>query len=410
MHKPIILIALFRLPYPVTDGSRYRIFNNLVSGLKKDYDIECFVVQIKQYKQSDIDYIERHFGKVHLFYHSKIAYALNGLRALVTGLPMQAQAFHFTDAQRWLDAHVDEYDAIYVHEIRMTEFFINYSDERKSRCVVDFNDAISLNYETSLAHMNLPLRLFYRWEGRRVSRYESKVINEFKHMLVISERDRHYLLEKAGLVNKYESGELDFAVIHYGAPVSDVVASRNKLQVFFMGSLDYAPNRNAVDWLVTALWPVLVQQIPQLELLVIGGGKVENAWKNIPGITFAGFVPNVFSAVESARLLLASIAFAGGTPSKIIEAMGYGIPVLTTYEGAAGISGVVHGVNILTLPKHNVSQWVETIVSFLNHTELQDQLAQAGKELIKENYSLNSIEAAFRARFAKLIKSNLTNQ
>lgn len=402
--KPKILIALFRLPYPATDGTRYKILHNLVSGLKKDFEVEFFVVHIKGYSQSDIEYIEREFGKVHLFYHSKIAYGLNGLRSFVTGLPMQTQAFHFGDAQEWLDAHIDEYAAVYVHEIRMTEFFINYSQKQKERFLVDFNDAISLNYETGLAHMSLPFRMFFKWEGARVARYETHVLKSFEHLSIVSERDRDYLIDKAGLGESFRTGALDFSVIHHGAPLTEKVASRSKRQLFFMGSLDYAPNRNALDWLIGTLWPTVVERMPSIELLVVGGGVMSSAWKNTPGVTFAGFVPNVFTAVESSQALIAPIAFAGGTPSKIIEAMGYGIPVVTTNEGAAGITGAVNGTHVITLPKYETEQWVSALVELLDNPELQKHLAESGKELVRAQYSKESAEAAFNARFTGIIK------
>ena len=96
-----------------------------------------------------------------MFHHSKIAYGLNAIPAFLNGLPFQAQAFHFNDAQRWLDAHINDYAAVYVHEIRMTEFFINYSDEQKQKFLVDFNDAISMNYKVGVQKMGFFKKLFY---------------------------------------------------------------------------------------------------------------------------------------------------------------------------------------------------------------------------------------------------------
>lgn len=407
--KPKILIALFRLPYPATDGTRYKILHNLVSGLKKDFDVEFFVVHIKGYSLTDVEHMEREFGKVHLFHHSKIAYGINSLPALVNGLPLQAQAFHFGDAQRWLDAHIDGYAAVYIHEIRMTEFFINYSTEQKQRFLVDFNDAISMNYETGLAHMILPLRWFYRWEGKRVAQYESMVLKSFAHFSIVSERDRDYLIDRAGLRSTYDGGTVDFSVIHHGAPMHDAVASRSKRQLFFIGSLDYGPNRNALDWLLGTLWPEVLKRMPDVELLVVGGGLVNPTWKMTPQVTLTGFVSDVFTAVESARALVAPIAFAGGTPSKIIEAMGYGIPVVTTKEGAAGITGAVNGVHALMLPKYETEVWVQTLVNLLADETQQESLAQSGRELVLQHYSQRSAEAAFHNRFSEIINKKIAS-
>ena len=402
MHKRKILIALFRLPYPATDGTRFKILHNLVSGLKKEFEVEFFVVNIKSYTQSDIEYLEQNYGKVHVFHKSKLAYLFNAFPALSNGLPLQAQAFHFKGAQQWLDAHIDNYDAVYVHEIRMTEFFINYSDAQKQKFLVDFNDAISMNYQAGVQKMNLLKKLFYTWEGNRVARYESRVLVAFKHFSIVSEVDKNYLLNAATYQG---SKELDFSVVNHGAPITQEVATCDQDKIFFMGSLDYEPNRDAVRYLIETIWPKLSLKIPQLELVIIGGGTIPESYRNIPKVIFSGFVPNVFEVTRHCKALVAPIRFAGGTPSKIIEAMGYGIPVVTTPQGAAGISGIEPGKNVVTISEQDVDGWVEAIDRLMRDSQYCASVAHAGRVLVEQRYSQQAAEQVFCKRLKAVADS-----
>lgn len=399
MARPKLLIALFRLPYPATDGTRYKILYNVAEGLKSQYDIEFFVVNIKPFHPDDVTYLETHFGKVHLFHHSKIAYLLNAFPALSTGLPLQAQAFHFADAQRWLDAHIHEFAAVYIHEIRMTEFFINYSLEQKQKFLVDFNDAISMNYAGGVTKMNVAKKLFYSWEGGRVARYESQVLKNFHHFSVVSEVDKQYLLKQAGLGDTH----IDFSVINHGAPVSKNAALRDMEQIFFMGSLDYEPNRDALTFFLETIWESVLASNPHVELLVLGGGRIPDSLKQYPRVRFTGFVPSVFETVTHCKALVAPIRFAGGTPSKIIEAMGYGIPVITTPSGAAGISGVVADSNIIIVPESDTNAWVESINRLLTDQVVNDRIGAQARLLVLEHYSAQAAQERIRNRFNKLL-------
>jgi glycosyltransferase involved in cell wall biosynthesis len=401
MNRKKILIALFRLPYPATDGTRYKILYNLAEGLKKDFDIEFFVVNIKSYRQEDINYLEQNFGKVHVFHHSKIAYGLNAIPALFNGLPLQAQAFRFRDAQKWLDVHIDEYAAVYVHEIRMTEFFIQYSENQKKNFLIDFNDAISMNYRDGVKKMGLLKKLFYSWEGKRVAHYESKVLESFSYFSIVSNVDRKYLLSAP---TYHGPKDIDFGVILHGAPMVPVSATLDRNSLFFMGSMDYEPNRDALSYFFSTIWPVVRQEIPDMEFLVIGGGNIPESYRSIPGVKFLGFVPNIFDAVQHCKALIAPIRFAGGTPSKILEAMGYGIPVITTPIGAKGIAGSVPDENILTISDTSPQAWVTAIERIITDDAWRTMIAANGRKLIMEKYSADAAQDAFRKRFQTIIE------
>lgn len=402
MHKRKILIALFRLPYPATDGTRFKILHNLVSGLMKEYDVEFFVINIKSYQPSDIEYLEHHYGKVHVFHKSKLAYLFNAFPALINGLPLQAQAFHFSDAQQWLDAHIDDYDAVYVHEIRMTEFFIRYTDARKQKLLIDFNDAISMNYQAGVKKMSFLKKLFYTWEGKRVARYESEVLNQFKHFSIVSAVDRGYLINAP---TYHGLKDLDFSVVNHGAPIPETVAECDQDKLFFMGSLDYEPNRDAMQCFIETIWPKLIQVLPNVELIIIGGGTTPESYKQISRITFSGFVPDVFEVVRHCKALVAPIRFAGGTPSKIIEAMGYGIPVVTTPQGSAGISGIEPGRNVIAISEYEIDDWVKEISRLINDDEYRKSIAAAGRRLVEERYSKQAAEIVFLNRLTEVANS-----
>jgi glycosyltransferase involved in cell wall biosynthesis len=114
-------------------------------------------------------------------------------------------------------------------------------------------------------------------------------------------------------------------------------------------------------------------------------------------------VPSVFETVTHCKALVAPIRFAGGTPSKIIEAMGYGIPVITTPSGAVGISGVVSDSNIFIVPESDTVAWVESIKQLFTNQGLSDRVSAQARALVREHYSAQAAQQRIKERFNEIL-------
>jgi glycosyltransferase involved in cell wall biosynthesis len=376
--------------------------DNVISGLARDFELEFFIVTIDNVTLDQIEYLEKNFGKVHLFKYSLIEFGTSAIPTLWSGLPFQAESFHFRNAQQWLDTHIGTYNACYVHEIRMTEYFIKYNESIKKKILVDFNDAISLNYKTSLAQLSLPKKMFYLFEGHRVRRYESKVLESFYHFNVVSEHDRRYLLDSKFYTNEHE---IDFACIHHGPQMGkqSLLDSKEK-NIFFMGRLGYEPNRDALLFFLDEIWSDLKKAIPGITLYVLGKKGALQNYPEDSQIIFTGFVPEVWDVAQKCNAMIAPIRFAGGTPSKILEAMAMGIPVITTPAATAGIPGLEHEKNILIAPEHDTEKWVADIKKVFDNEVFRKTIGSNARAFAEQNYSSDQARQEFRDIFHKLTK------
>ena len=85
--------------------------------------------------------------------------------------------------------------------------------------------------------------------------------------------------------------------------------------------------------------------------------------------------------------------------------MGYGIPVVTTPQGAAGISGIDPGKNIVTISEQDVGGWVTSIEKLVQNTAYRTSIAQAGRLLVEERYSQQVAEQVFCNRLKEVADS-----
>jgi glycosyltransferase involved in cell wall biosynthesis len=108
----------------------------------------------------------------------------------------------------------------------------------------------------------------------------------------------------------------------------------------FIGNFRHEPNWQAVLRL-KRLWPALRKQLPEAELHIYGAYPPPKATQlHAPkqGFFLKGWAAQAADAFLSYRVCLAPLSFGAGLKGKIIDAMSFGTPVVTTWVGAEGIS------------------------------------------------------------------------
>jgi glycosyltransferase involved in cell wall biosynthesis len=108
-----------------------------------------------------------------------------------------------------------------------------------------------------------------------------------------------------------------------------------------IGNFRHAPNKDAVKVLKEEVWPRIRKVLPDAKLHVYGAysGAVVERWHDPEhGFLIEGHAPSVGVAMRSARVLLAPLRFGAGLKGKLVDAMRFGLPSVTTAIGAEGIA------------------------------------------------------------------------
>ncbi|HSV03140.1 MAG TPA: glycosyltransferase family 4 protein [Phenylobacterium sp.] len=117
-------------------------------------------------------------------------------------------------------------------------------------------------------------------------------------------------------------------------PVPDRPTGRPKL--VFVGSMDYAPNVEAVKFLAESVMDRVLTARPDVRFQVIGLHE-PGIERMAPKAEFVGYVADLPAALRDATLVLVPLMSGGGMHAKTIEALACGKPVLASGKGADGI-------------------------------------------------------------------------
>jgi polysaccharide biosynthesis protein PslH len=163
-----------------------------------------------------------------------------------------------------------------------------------------------------------------------------------------------------------------------GAPV-------DPWSLYFVGSMRYLPNRQAVEWIVERLWPLLAAREPRLTLTVAGSDfppalRARLAAAGIATAADVGDLP-VFAAPFGA--MIAPLFSGSGMRIKLLEAMALGKPVIATTLGARGIA-VRPGEDALLAD--DADGFADAVVRCARDRDLARRLGAAARRLIEERY------------------------
>ena len=141
--------------------------------------------------------------------------------------------------------------------------------------------------------------------------------------------------------------KVDESLIHYLPLVLDIESvKRNVTQwpsyeerngFMCIGNFKHAPNWDSVQYLKQEIWPRIRQQFPTAELFIYGAYPPPKAFQlNKPkdGFYVKGRADEVKAVMQRARVCLAPLRFGAGLKGKLLEAMEYGTPSVTSSVGA----------------------------------------------------------------------------
>ncbi len=204
-------------------------------------------------------------------------------------------------------------------------------------------------------------------------------------VLAVSEVDRQLLLKEDPSLRVHVLSN-----IHELAPTRASFSEREG--ILFIGSFRHAPNRDAVQWFVHEVLPLVHLEIPQLRLHVIGSDMPEEV-QMLGGdrVTIEGYVPDVTPWFERCRVSVAPLRYGAGVKGKVNQSMSHGVPCIATTVAAEGME-LVAGQDVLIAD--DAKHFAAAVLDLYRDEELWKRLAENGLRNIERVFSVEAAERA----------------
>ena len=173
-------------------------------------------------------------------------------------------------------------------------------------------------------------------------------------------------------------------------------------RLLFLASLDYAPNVEALQWLLDGILPRVRATRPDAHLHVVGARPTPAVRSLVAaageGAELVGEVEDVRPHLAGASLMVVPLRQGGGSRLKIAEALAAGCPVVSTTVGAEGLE-LVDGEHLCLADGE--AALAQASLRLLADPALAARYARAGRRRILERNTWSALgqrlQAAWRS-------------
>jgi glycosyltransferase involved in cell wall biosynthesis len=177
---------------------------------------------------------------------------------------------------------------------------------------------------------------------------------------------------------------------------------RDLQSLLYAGSFSYVANYEAMLWFTREVFP-LIEAGAQLTIQVTGNtaGRDLSPLRNAcPQIEFTGFVDDIRPYFAQSGICIVPVLSGGSTRLKIIEAMAWGTPVVSTRIGAEGLA-VISGENILLAD--SAQGFAAEIDRLVGDSELWHRLSAGGLRLVADCYTADHLRRQLATILASVV-------
>ncbi len=178
-----------------------------------------------------------------------------------------------------------------------------------------------------------------------------------------------------------------------------------KEDFIFIGNFYHEPNWDSVLVLKNEIWPKLKELLPNTKLNIYGAYPTQKVLQlHNPKERFfiCGRAESAEDVIRNARVLLAPIRFGAGIKGKLLEAMEYGTPSVTTSIGAEAMHDNLHWNGFI---EDDYSEFISKVVELYSNQEVWEEAVENGYKII--NYKF--LFSIYKSKFLDVLDHLQTN-
>lgn len=223
-------------------------------------------------------------------------------------------------------------------------------------------------------------RWYLEYSSRKLRKYEIEQLENIDLLLPISSIDERKFQELGyeGPTQSLPIG-LDLAKFNFKQ-----VEARTPQSVSFIGSLDWMPNIEGLNWFLDQVWPHIVTIFPKLRLKV--AGRNCPPWLRdiqMKNLEVVGEVDDSSEFLLQHPIMVVPLLSGSGMRAKIVEAMALGRIVITTPLGLEGISAKDKQE---VLVAHTVDEFIRKFRFCYHHKRHLPNLSLNARKLTEEHF------------------------
>lgn len=385
-----ILILSHRVPFPQNGGYAIVVANTIKGLVNEGHEVSLVALNAKRNSHDSSLPDEDLMGKVN--------YRAYDIDTTVTMLDVAVNLFKKTSFN--VDRYYDpEFEALLIRELNNTEYDIIQFEglfvslympavRKHSKAKLVYrahNIENQIWWRLSQQKIDPFKKSYLRMHARRIKNYERHQLNKFDAIIVFTGQDRNTLVDY-GITVPIEIIPVGLRLEKYKPDISKTEFP----SLFFLGSLDWLPNREGMEWFLEAFINDITSGDLPVKLYVAGNDIPErfDDYEALGKIFIQGEVDNALEFVNSKSIMIVPLLSSGGMRVKIVEGMAMQKCIISTSLGAEGINFTnKHDILIA----NNRDEFYDAIQRCIRDEEFCIRLGKNARLLAEKEHDINVV-------------------
>lgn len=274
----------------------------------------------------------------------------------------------------------ESYDIVHLEGLFLTPYIDTIRKHSKAKIVLRSHNVEFMIWERLTASTNNPVKKSYlKLLTERLKKYELNLLNSYDAIATITPVDKE--------TYAHFGCEIPIMAVPLGVDVNDYKINNVlpvDFSIFHLGSMDWMPNLDAVDWFLNNVHKKLVAKIPHIKIYLAGKDmpqRIKDMADN--NLIVMDRIANSKEFMQDKGAMIVPLLSGGGMRVKIIEGMAAGKPIVSTSIGAEGIN-YTDNENILIADTPD--DFIHAIFKLLKDPLFCKQTGTNARKLVAEQY------------------------
>ena len=398
--------ALFltnRVPFPPKSGYPIVVYNTIKGLLALGVEITLFSLNPNKHWIDTDDIYDPVFDKIQFHTHDldTDVNLWDALFNIFSNESYNVSRFYSDEAAHSLENILREtdFDIIQFESLFVVPYLDVVKANSKARLIYRAHNIVYDVWERiAQTEKFRPRKLYLQFLARRLKAYETEQINRFHKIFAISEPDRQSILKFGCEIS------LDvFPVALDFREYQPVTLKTTFPTLFHLGSMDWGPNKEGIEWFLSEVWPDIEELNSELRFYIAG--------KNMPRHIFEYDSDNVvvegqiFDAVEfmnSKSIMIVPLLSGTGMRVKILEGMAMNKCIIATSIAAEGIV-CENGKDILLA--NSPDEFFRCILQCITNPGKLKEIGNNARKTAERHYDISSVSQRMFSVYSELLNT-----
>jgi glycosyltransferase involved in cell wall biosynthesis len=296
----------------------------------------------------------------------------------------------------------NKYDIV---ELTFTSSLLYLPIIRKLKPEIKINivehDVSYLNLQRSYKYEKGFIKRLGKYIRYKVYKYsEISLLKKCNMVTVLNNKDKQLLLKE-----QLESGKIHTLPPYFECPdinLKDISCNKIPKSLLFYGALWRRENDESIYRFLKEVFPQILKVDREVKLYIVGNRPSDRVmcYNDNKNVFVTGYIEDPDMYFRNCQVFIAPLLLGAGVKIKVLEAMAYGLPVVSTEIGIEGIEADRQNTCIVV---NKIADFSGHILELLKEEALREKLSYNAYNFIRTNYDFKTEVVKMVDKYRKLM-------